>query len=146
MKAWVELDDAGRQFLVRQGVGRVTAVAAVDPEGSAYRVEIACEVPQGWSRSIRYTVQAQIASSHPLLPRAMDAEDTSQRVAWTVTWHRHEGVPAELPITSLDLTTDTVSRLVALEAVDDTVTVESLEMIGRRDASAEGRRPQGENP
>lgn len=143
MKAWVERDDAGRQFLVRQGIGTVTAVAAVDAEGSAYRVEIACEVPRGWSRSIRYTVQAQIPSSHPLLPRAMDAEDAAQRVCWTVTWHRHEGVPADLPITSLDLTTDTASRLVALEGIDETVTLES---IGLGEASMGGPLPGGQKP
>ena len=106
---------------MRQGTGSVTAVAAVDAEGSAYRVEIACEVPPGWSRAIRYTVQARVPASHPLLPLAMSAEDDAERVAWTVTWHRHEDIPADLPITSLDLATDTVSRLVALDRIDSTV-------------------------
>ena len=121
MHAWVELDERGQQFLVRQGTGTVTAVAACGPDGNAYRVEIACDVPPGWSRAIRYTVQAQVADTHPLLPAAMAAEDSGARVAWAVTWHRHEDVPGDLPITSLDLTTDAVSRLTELHVVEQAV-------------------------
>lgn len=114
MRAWIETDEAGTQFLVRQGTGSVTAVAELGAGSAVVVVEIDVDVPSA-PRAIRYTIEVRVPDTHEALPDAREAERTGAPVAWTVEWHRHEGVPGELPITSLNLTTDALPRLAALE-------------------------------
>lgn len=117
MRSWVDVDQAGRQFLVREGRGRVSAVAPVGD--GQFLVEILCELPPHWSASLRTTVQARIPSGHPYLTDVRSAESTGQMVDWSMEWHRHEGIPADIPLEALDLRVDTHSTLVAFAAVDE---------------------------
>ncbi len=122
MQAWVESDDRRRQFLVRTGTGVVTAVAPVGiagPHGEHefYRVEIYCDAPHGRPGAIRYSAHALVAVGEHLWRAAVEALDQVWPVIWTVQWHRHDWIPDDLPIASLDLATDARSVLVALDRV-----------------------------
>lgn len=122
MQAWLETDDRGRQFLVRTGTGVVTAIVPLDAadssgEHSLYRVEIYCDAPHGRPGAIRYSAHPLVASGDPLLEVARRALEDVWAVEWTVQWHRHDWIPADLPIASLDLGTDATASLNALERV-----------------------------
>ena len=122
MQAWLEVDDHGRQFLVRTGTGVVTAVAPVgiagpDDSHSLYRVEIYCDAPHGRPGAIRYSTHPIVSSSAPLLESARAALDDVLAVVWTVQWHRHDWIPDNLPIASLNLATDARAVLTSLDAV-----------------------------
>lgn len=121
MQSWVETDDRGRQFLVRSGTGVVTAVVPLgfDPEAGStfFRVEIYCDAPHGRPGAIRYSAHPVVESGHPLHRAAVEALDEVWPVAWTVAWHRHDWIPAELPIGSLNLSSDARSVLVVLDRV-----------------------------
>ena len=122
MQAWLETDDRGRQVLVRSGTGVVTAVIPIgeaDPAGGhvLYRVEIYCDAPHGRPGAIRYTVHPLVTGADGLLRVARTALDEVWAVEWTVRWHRHDWIPADLPIASLNLATDTQAALVGLDPV-----------------------------
>jgi hypothetical protein len=122
MQAWVELDDRGRQYLVRRGTGVVTdvvPVGIVDPEDAftTYRVEIYCDAPHGRPGAIRYSAHPLIASTHPLLQLARAALEDVWPIEWTVEWHRHDWIPGDLPIAALNLVSDARSVLAALDRV-----------------------------
>jgi hypothetical protein len=122
MQSWLEVDESGRQYLVRTGTGVVTAVAPVGINGpddthSLYRVEIYCDAPHGRPGAIRYSTHPIVSSGDPLLDRARAALDDVWAVVWTVQWHRHDWVPADLPIASLNLMTDARALLAGLDPV-----------------------------
>ena len=121
MQAWVEVDDRGRQYLVRSGTGVVTAVVLLgpDPEAGAsfHRVEIYCDAPHGRPGAIRYSAHPVVISGSPLHLAAVAALDEVWPVAWTAAWHRHDWIPDHLPIASLDLATDATATLTALDRV-----------------------------
>lgn len=112
MRSWVDVDDLGRQFLVRQGRGRVTAVAPA-AEG-LFLVEVACELPAQWSPALRTTVSARLPQGHPLLPVAREAEASGAPVVWAMEWHRHDDIPGHVPLEHLDLRTNASGILVTL--------------------------------
>lgn len=122
MQAWLDTDDSGRQFLVRTGTGVVTAIVPVGTDGpdadhALYRVEIYCDAPHGRPGAIRYSAHPLVSSADPLLAVARRALDDVWAVEWTVQWHRHDWIPADLPITSLNLATDTRAALAGLDRV-----------------------------
>jgi hypothetical protein len=130
MQAWLEVDGQGRQYLVRTGTGVVTAVAPVgitgpDDSHALYRVEIYCDAPHGRPGAIRYSTHPIVSSGDPLLDRARAALTDVWAVAWTVQWHRHDWVPDDLPIASLNLMTDARALLTALDRVDVPEAVEA---------------------
>lgn len=119
MQTWVESDGQGRQFLVRCGTGVVTAVvpAGSDPGRAANlcRIEIHCDAPHGRPGAIRYSVHPLVEAGQPLHQAAVEAFEQGWPVGWTVQWHRHDWIPGDLPIASLDLTTDARSLLAGLD-------------------------------
>ncbi len=120
MRAWIEADDSGRQFLSRAGEGAVVSVSPVGVVGpgdvhSFHLVELDCEQA---ITAVRVRVRAQVATEDPLFDLARAAFTGGQAMVWAIQWHRHEWVPAGLPITSLDLATDAVGRLVELRPAD----------------------------
>ncbi len=120
MKAWIEADDAGRQFLSRAGEGIVVSVSPVGiagPDGDYLFHLIALDCDHG-PNGVRVRVRAQIATEDPLYAIGCSAFDDGYPMVWAVQWHRHDWVPGELPIVSLDLATDAVGRLVELRAAD----------------------------
>ncbi len=122
MQTWVESDDRGRQYLVRTGTGVVTAIAPVgmidaDDVHTFFRVEIYCDAPHGRPGAIRYSVHPTVASGDPLLRVAEESLEQVWPIQWTVQWHRHDWVPGDLPIASLNLVTDTRSLLAGLDRV-----------------------------
>ncbi len=132
MQAWLEADDAGRQYMVRSGTGVVTAVVPVGSDlpaadtAALYRVEIYCDAPHGRPGAIRYSVHPLVSSADPLFAAAQAALDDVWAVEWTVQWHRFDWVPGDLPISSLNLATDAHAALVGLDrvAVPEPVDVE----------------------
>lgn len=121
MKAWVEIDDRGREYLERAGTGHVSAVVAVgvaDPDGShAFsRVEIQCDPPRGRSRAIRYSAHP-ISADDAMLDIATASQRDGFRIAWAIQWHRHDWIPAGLPVTALNLGTDARCILASLAPV-----------------------------
>jgi hypothetical protein len=118
MQSWIELDEDRGQVLVRQGVGTVTAVVnlsdSADPAMGLVRVEMDCPPPPGRPRAIRFRVRPVAAADSPLAAAALQAVEAEAMVEWTVRWVRHDWVPTHLPITSLDLATDTVAALTGL--------------------------------
>lgn len=122
MQAWLETDGRGRQVLVRSGTGVVTAVvplgtADADGRHGLFRVEIYCDAPHGRPGAIRFTAHPAVSSADPLLDVARRALDEVWAVEWTVQWHRNEGIPDDLPVTALNLATDTRAVLAALDPV-----------------------------
>lgn len=118
MQSWIEVDEDRGQVLVRQGVGAVTAVVDLadssDPNMGLVRVEMDCPPPPGRPRAIRFRVRPVAAADSPLVAAARQAVEAEAMVEWTVRWVRHDWVPDNLPITSLDLATDTVAALTGL--------------------------------
>lgn len=122
MQSWLQRDPNGREYLVRSGTGVVTAVAPVgevDEHGAhaLYRVEIYCDAPHGRPGAIRYSAHPLVSSANPLLAVARQALEEVWAIEWTVEWHRHDWIPADLPIMSLNLSTDARAILAALEPV-----------------------------
>lgn len=121
MQTWVETDGQGRQFLVRTGTGVVTAVVPVgsDPDLDATfcRVEIYCDAPHGRPGAIKYSAHPLVQSGQPLHRAALEALEQVWPVSWSVQWHRHDWIPSDLPIASLNLTTDARSLLTGLDRV-----------------------------
>jgi hypothetical protein len=122
MQTWVEVDEQGRQYLVRTGTGVVTAVVPVgiigaDDEHTLYRVEVYCDAPHGRPGAIRYTTHPLVEAGDPLRKVAAEALEQVWAVAWTVQWHRHDWIPDDLPIAALNLTTDSRSVLAGLDRV-----------------------------
>jgi hypothetical protein len=126
MHSWLEVDDEGREFLVRRGTGIVTAVLPLGRASvSLVRVEIQCDAPVGSPRAVKYSVHPLLVAADPLLAVAIRALDTTSVVDWTVEWHRHDWIPGDLPVSSLNLTTDARARLAGLDpvALPDRLTV-----------------------
>lgn len=121
MQTWVDVDDRGRQYLVRTGTGVVTAVVPLgsdpDLDGVFLRVEIYCDAPHGRPGAIRYSAHPLVETGNALHRAAVEALDQVWPVAWTVQWHRHDWIPAELPIGTLNLSSDARSILTALDRV-----------------------------
>lgn len=115
MKAWVDRDDHGRQRLTRQGEGRVTAVTPV--ESGHFRVEIEVDLPHRVTRAVRYRTHAVLTPDHPLLEDACESLAWGSRVIWAIEWVPRAGIPADVPIQTLDLTAEADARLVALNAL-----------------------------
>ena len=120
MRAWIEIDDVGSQFLSRAGEGSVISVSPVGLVGpdevySFYLVQIDCDQAM---TAVRVRVRAQVATEDPLFAIASAAFEEDRAMVWAIQWHRHEWVPAGIPITSLDLATDAVGRLVELRRAD----------------------------
>ena len=120
MRAWIEADDAGRQFLSRAGEGVVVSVSPVGiagPDGGYLFHLIALDCDHGPS-GVRVRVRAQIATEDPLYAIGCSAFDDGRPMVWSVQWHRHDWVPGHLPIVALDLATDARGRLVELRPAD----------------------------
>lgn len=120
MRTWTELDDNECQFLVRSGVGIISSidpVGIIDPNGAHtfFRVEIQCDISAGRTGNIRFKAQPLVMSDNPILTVARQALESLGEVAWQAEWRRLEWIPADLPISALNLVTDTQSTLVQLE-------------------------------
>lgn len=117
MQRWIENTADRGEVLVRTGRGVVTAVVDLgDGEGPGawLRIEIDCERPPDRPRAVRYRVHPRISQDDPLAERAWQALRQGVPVEWTVRWVRHDWIPAELPIASLDLATDAMAVLAGL--------------------------------
>jgi hypothetical protein len=133
MQTWVEVDDRGREYVVRAGTGVVTAVVPLGEEapagGSFLRVEIYCDAPHGRPGAIRYSAHPLVVSGTPLHRAAVEALTEVWPVAWTVAWHRHDWIPDHLPIASLSLASDAVATLTALDRVVVPEPVADLDLV-----------------
>lgn len=132
MRAWVDVDDQNREFLVRTGTGLVTAIVPIgiagpDSSHTFYRVEIYCDAPSGRAGAIRYSVHPVVAADDELFEVASDAQEDVWPVLWSAQWHRHDWIPVELPISSLNLATDARCILAALDRVVAPELIEILE-------------------
>mgnify|MGYP006299992647 CR=1 FL=1 len=124
MKGWVVADHAGRSYLVRAGVGTVTAVVPVGlPDGEGrfqfYRVELDLPRPANGPRAIRYSTSGRVAADDPMFAVARSCEETGDEVSWAIAWHRHDWVPGSILITSLDLATDADARVMSLDPIEN---------------------------
>lgn len=122
MQAWLDIDDQGRQYLVRTGTGVVTAVVPIgvadpDEQHAFYRVEIYVDAPHGRPGAIRYSTHPIVSSEDPLYAVARRALDEVWAIEWTVQWHRLDFIPADLPMASLNLATDSRAVLASLDRV-----------------------------
>ncbi len=131
MQSWVTVDSEGREVLVRTGTGTVTAVVGLGSGQEppvVHRVEIDCEAPRGRARAIRYSTHGLVDSTDPLALLAIAAADSGEPMRWTLEWHRHPWIPADLPISSLTLTSDAraVLRELAPAAVLTDTELEAL--------------------
>ncbi len=119
MDTRIEVDDAGRECLVRRGWGLVTSVAPVgiiDPAGLAtsHRITITCEVVAGRAGSIRFAAYPIVGAGSPLLDVALAAHHDGLPVEWQARWSRHAWIAADLPVSALNLVTDASCTLLAL--------------------------------
>ncbi len=134
MQAWIDLDDLGRQFLTRVGSGVVLSVTPIGDLGPVrplsnastadcpgltsaawHRIAILIDGAAGSTSAIRFRASAIIATDDPMYETAMDAIRHEEPCGFTIEWHRHEYMPAELSIDSLDLAVDAHGILVRLE-------------------------------
>lgn len=97
--------------LLRWGTGHITRLVP-RPDGSAH-VEISLDTTLG---SMRFLLRAEIGADTEMLQSARRAQLTSGgRVAFGARTDRGAGIPAEWPLTWLDLNSQTTTRLVVLE-------------------------------
>lgn len=120
MQAAVLLDDAGREFLRRSGSGTITAIGphgapSTDGEHVFVRITILVDGAAGPSSSIRFQATAVTTTGSALHQIAVEAFDDQRSIAWVIEWHRHDWVPGELPITALNLASDTRGVVVELQ-------------------------------
>jgi hypothetical protein len=79
-----------------------------------HRIAILIDGAAGGSPAIRFQASALIATDDPMFATAMEAIRDEESYSFTIEWHRHEFVPANLPIESLDLAHDARGVLVEL--------------------------------
>ena len=134
MRTWIDVDDLGRQFLTRIGSGVVLSVTPIGDLGSVrplrdaltddrlaltpaplHRIAILIDGSAGSTSAIRFRASAIISTDDPMYETAMDAIRHEKPCGFTIEWHRHEHLPAELSIGSLDLAVDAHGILVRLE-------------------------------
>lgn len=134
MRAWIDVDDLGREFLTRVGSGVVLSVTPIGDLGSVrplsnastadcpgltsapwHRIAILIDGVAGSTSAIRFRASAIISTDDPMYETAMDATRHEEPCGFTIEWHRHEYMPAELSIDSLDLAVDAHGILVRLE-------------------------------
>lgn len=126
MLGWIENDADGRSILRRSGTGRVSAVLPVGSEDENgdlpfHTVVIDVDPVAGRPRSIRLSARARVGDGDALHREARVSLADQNRRTWSIAWHRHSWVPAEVPITALDLPSDTQAWLVSLERVSSIV-------------------------
>jgi hypothetical protein len=133
MRAWIDIDDFGRQFLTRIGSGVVLSITPVGDLGSVrplsdaltgeclalapapfHRIAILIDGVAGSTSAVRFKASAIARTNDPMFQIAMDAIRHEGQCGFTLEWHRHEHLPAELSIESLDLATDAHCILVDL--------------------------------
>lgn len=122
MQAWLGRDDRGCEYLVRSGTGAVTAVVPVGIVGPGeqhtfYRVEIYCDAPHGRPGAIRFSAHPIIAADDPLFDVASEVLREVCPVSWSAQWHRHDWIPGDLPLGTLNLLTDARCVLAGLYRV-----------------------------
>lgn len=124
MRTWLSQAENGESVLMRSGTGRVTAVADVSSSDfgiiepmALIVVEIECEAASP-ARSVRVTTRGVCPTDSEIAGTATLAHDLSARVSWMIEWSRRPGIPAHLPIETLQLKTDATPRLVALALAD----------------------------
>ncbi|MGI9136436.1 MAG: prepilin peptidase [Candidatus Nanopelagicales bacterium] len=133
MRAWIEIDGSGRQYLTRVGSGLVLSVTPIGDRGPVdpladsltdhsvtveaapfHRIAILIDGAVCASPAIRFQASAILATDDPMFATAMQAIRDEESYSFTIEWHRHEYVPADLPIDSLDLALDTRGVLIEL--------------------------------
>ncbi len=133
MRAWIDIDGSGRQYLSRVGSGLVLSVTPIGDLGPVHpwadsltddsltlssapfhRIAILIDGAVGASSAIRFQASAIIATDDPMFAIAMEAIRDEESYSFTIEWHRHDYVPADLPIEALDLALDTRGILVEL--------------------------------
>jgi hypothetical protein len=138
MRAWIDIDGSGRQYLTRVGSGLVLSVTPIGDLGPVHplsesltddsvalvaapfhRIAILIDGAASGSPAIRFQASALIATDDPMFMTAMEAIRDEESYSFTIEWHRHEFVPANLPIESLDLAHDTRGVLVELVSMRD---------------------------
>ncbi len=118
MQGWIEVVDGRGETLLRRGTGVLTAVVPIgDPADGRHRAEILCDAGPGRPRAIRITVHPTVLATAPAFEVARHAEREGLAVEWTIRWTRHDWVPVDLPVTALDLATDTAAVLEELAVV-----------------------------
>ncbi|MDP2013715.1 MAG: hypothetical protein Q8L05_05765 [Actinomycetota bacterium] len=122
MLGWVEDDADGRSVLMRSGLGRIASLLPVGSgdeheEHLFHTVVIEVEPTPGRPRSVRLSTKARVIEGAALHREAQAGLADQEKRAWLIAWHRHSWVPVEVPITSLDLQSDTQAWLVSLEQV-----------------------------
>ena len=117
METW--LGDDGRT-LVRAGRGRVTAVVPQDAEAAVVQVSVEIEVAArpGQARAVRLIVRGLTQAGSPAHETAQNSLDAGGDVDWTIRWVPHSWVPADIPIASLRLATDTTAYLTELSPIE----------------------------
>lgn len=133
MRAWIDIDGSGRQYLTRVGSGLVLSVTPIGDLGPVrplansltddsltleaapfHRIAILIDGASGASSAIRFQASAIIATDDPMFATAMEAIRDEESYSFTIEWHRHDYVPVDLPIESLDLAHDARGVLVEL--------------------------------
>ena len=133
MRAWIDVDDLGREFLTRVGSGVVLSVTPIGDLGSVrplsnastadcprltsapwHRIAILIDGVAGSTSAIRFRASAIISTDDPMYETAMDAIRHEEPCGFTIEWHRHEHLSAEESIESLDLVVDAHCVLVEL--------------------------------
>jgi hypothetical protein len=123
MLSWIVDDDEGRSYILRAGTGAVSAVSPVgiaDEHGdyAFHAVEIDIDQPKGRARAIRLTTHGRVVTDDPLHEAAVALLQEQAHVSWSIAWHRHPWIPADVPITSLNLRHDAESWLVSIDQAD----------------------------
>jgi len=133
VRAWIDVDDFGRQFLTRAGTGVVLSVTPISDLGSVrplsnastadsrgltsaplHRIAILIDGVAGSTSAIRFKATAIIATDDPMFATAMNAVRHEEPCGFAIEWHRREDLPAESSIESLDMARDAHCILVEL--------------------------------
>lgn len=122
MSSWIEVDATGNEYLVRSGSGSVlslTPVGLVGPydEHTFYLVEL--EVRElSPPAALHYRAVGHVRRGDGPFSLLQQAWSEGSPVSWVMRWQRHDWVPRELPVLSLDHVADTRAEVIDIRKCD----------------------------
>jgi hypothetical protein len=122
MTSWIEVDDKGLEFLVRSGSGSVlslTPVGLVGPNDvhTFYLVELEVREPSP-PAALHYRAVGHVRRDEGPFTLLHRAWSEGSLVSWVMRWRRHEWVPNELPLLSLDHVADTRAEVIDIQMLE----------------------------
>jgi hypothetical protein len=125
MSSWIEVDETGNEYLVRSGSGSVlslTPVGLVGPqdEHTFYLVKLEVREPSP-PAALHYRAVGHVRRDDGPFSLLQQAWSEGSLVSWVMRWQRHDWVPRELPVLSLDHVADTRAEVIDIRKCESDI-------------------------